>query len=59
MFKRTRLARRFVRRNKTKFFMTTTAVLGGVVYLQNKGLKAHNEFLAEKGLVDEFYTPVE
>lgn len=57
MFKKTRIVKRFVRRNKAKFFMTTTAVLGTVVFLQNRGIKSHNEFLDEKGLLDEYYRP--
>lgn len=51
---------------RTKNFVArhkTAIVVGGiaatVIYLQHEGIKSHNEFLKEKGLFDEYYTPEE
>lgn len=47
----------FVKRHKTGIAVIGTA---GVCLLLNRlSLRQHDEFLAEKGLLEEFYTPTE
>uniref|UniRef100_A0A8F3IMG2 Uncharacterized protein n=1 Tax=Streptomyces phage TaidaOne TaxID=2836025 RepID=A0A8F3IMG2_9CAUD len=43
--------------NKTKILAVTTVAATGAAVLLKIGLKQHDEFLKEKGLYDEFYTP--
>lgn len=49
--------RNFVRRHKVGLAVTATAL--ACFALNQAALKQHNEFLAEKGLLDEFYSPEE
>lgn len=56
-FKKTRIVRNFVRRNKPRVIATVAVVSTGIVLIQRKGLKLHDEFLIEKGLYDEYYAP--
>jgi hypothetical protein len=46
---------RFVRRNRTRILVVTTITLAGVVAIQQRGIKQHNEFLKENGLFEKFY----
>lgn len=47
--------RNFVRKHKVAIAVTATViVMGGINRL---ALKQHDEFLKEKGLYEEFYTP--
>ncbi len=50
---------RFVRRNKTRILLATTVILTGVVVVQHKGIKQHNEFLTENGMYDAFYAQID
>lgn len=47
----------FVNRHRVGIAVTTTAAI--CLVLNRVALKQHDEFLAEKGLLDEFYTPNE
>lgn len=47
----------FVRRHKTAIAVTTTAAL--CLVLNRMALASHDEFLKEKGLYDEYYTPTD
>lgn len=59
MKKRLEAAREFYRRNERRILITTSVVgITGTV-LMRIGLKQHNDFLREKGLYEEFYTPEE
>lgn len=48
-------AKNFVRRHKTAIAVTATAAICYTVHAA--AIKQHNEFLAEHGLLEEFYTP--
>lgn len=48
-------AKNFVVRHKTAITVVGTAA--ACLYLNRLALKQHNEFLKEKGLYEEFYTP--
>lgn len=50
-------SKNFVVKHKTAIAVTTTAA--ACLVLNHMALKQHNEFLKEKGLYDEFYTPEE
>ena len=43
--------------NKTKILVTVAVVSTTVAVLQNRGISNLNEFLKEKDLYDEYYTP--
>ena len=45
--------------NQTKIVAVTISTLAVVVVAQRAGLKQHDDFLKEKNLYDEFYTPEE
>ena len=50
-------AKEFVLRHRVAIAVTGTAATG--LYLNQLAMKQHNEFLKEKGLYEEFYTPEE
>ena len=52
-----RSIKKFVVRHKTAILVTVTAV-ASLAFTQI-AMKGHNDFLKEKGLYDEFYTPEE
>lgn len=49
--------RDFVRHHKVAIAVTATA--GACLYINRLALRQHTEFLVEKGLLEEFYTPDE
>ncbi len=52
-----RKAKNFVVRHKTGLAVAATA--GICLALNRVALKQHDEFLAEKGLLEEYYTPTD
>lgn len=47
----------FVEQHKTKILVTTTVVSTTAAVIMRFGLMRHDNFLKEKNLYDEFYTP--
>lgn len=45
----------FVKRNKTKMLVTGFVTTSTIMVLQHQGIKSLNEFLEEKGLLEEYY----
>ena len=43
--------------NKTKILATVAVVATTVAVLEQIGIRSHNAFLEERGLLDEYYTP--
>jgi hypothetical protein len=54
MFHKTRVLKRFIRRNKTKFFIATTAIATGIALKQKNQADKRLLFIGEKDLVDEY-----
>lgn len=52
---KTEAIRKFWADNKTKFFVATTVVFALGAALQKEGLKQHDDFLKENGLMDKYY----
>ena len=50
-------AKNFVLRHKTAILVGTTVTAVTVAVIQHDGIKSLNEFLAAKGLTDEYYRP--
>lgn len=55
MFKKAHQAKEFVRRHRVIIAVTST--MACCLWLNRIALRQHDSFLAEKGLLDEFYTP--
>jgi hypothetical protein len=49
----------FIDDHKVGILLGTLAVVSTVAVLQRGGLRSHNEFLKQKGLLDEYYTLAE
>lgn len=47
----------FVRRNKTRVLITTTAISTAVAVVQYKAVNQHNEFLKDHDLYAEYHYP--
>lgn len=47
--------RDFIRRNKNTIIVG--AITTTVIAIQQRSVQMHNDFLKEKGLYDEYYTP--
>lgn len=52
---KTQAVKKFVRKHKTAIAVVTTAAI--CITINRMALKQHDNFLKERGLYDEFYTP--
>jgi len=52
-----RRVKNFVQKHKVAITVVVTSTVW--IYINRSALKQHNDFLKEKGLYDEFYTPTD